>query len=64
MAKQVSSIRLAKRVSSIATQLRVIGGISPADSVPRGGAVYSYAGDGGGRVELWIFVGWDRLVEW
>jgi hypothetical protein len=34
MAKQVSSIGLAKRVSSIAMQLRVIGGISPADSVP------------------------------
>ena len=42
---------------------RVIGGFNPADFV-LGGAVYSYAGDGGGRVELWIFVGWDRWSRW
>ena len=46
-------------------QLRVIGGISPADSVPVEQYIHTQGMvHGGGRVELWIFVGWDRLVEW
>ena len=58
---------LANRVSSIAMQFRssadiirpILSRWSSIDSVPVD-QYRSYAGDGGGCVELWILVGWDR----